>query len=68
MQAQLLSLQQLTRQPSMLRWKVNTYFSQLWWKHSARLMVQLFRFSVVLVDGLPRFLVNLVKAAFFSSG
>jgi len=43
-------------------------FSQLRWKHSARLMVQLFRFSVVLVDGLPRFQVNLVKAAFFSSG
>ena len=35
---------------------------------SARLIVQLFRFSVVLVDGLPRFQVNLVKVAFFSSG
>jgi len=28
----------------------NIYFSQLRWKHSARLMVQLFRFLVVLVD------------------
>jgi len=31
-------------------------------------MFQLFRFSVVLVDGLPMFQAKLVKAAFFSSG
>ena len=31
-------------------------------------MVQLYRFSVVLVDGLPMFQVKLEKAAFFSSG
>jgi len=37
-------------------------------KHSARLMVQLFCFLVVLVDGLPMSQVKLVKAAFFSSG
>jgi len=36
--------------------------------HSVRLMVQRFRFSVVLVDGLPMFQVKLEKAAFCSSG
>jgi len=56
---------QLVGRPSTLRWKVATYFSQLRWKHSVRLMVQLFRFSVVLVDGLPMFQAKFSKAAFF---
>jgi len=46
---------QLARLPSTMRWKVVIYFSQLRWNHSARLTVRLSRFSVVLVDGLPKF-------------
>jgi len=40
---------------STLRWKVITCFSQLRWNCSARLTVQLSRFSVVSVHWLPKF-------------
>ena len=43
-------------------------FQPLRWNHSAQLTVQLSRFSVVLVDGLPKFQVKLETAAFFYSG
>ena len=53
---------QLARLPSTMRWKVVIYFSQLRWNHSARLTVHLSRFSVVLVDVLPKFQVKCERA------
>ena len=47
---------------------VTSYFRQLLWNHSARLTVQLSRFSVVLVDGLPKFQEKLERPAFVFSG
>ena len=44
-----------------------TCFSQLRWNHSVRVTVQLSLFSVVLVDGLPKFQVKLETAAMFFS-
>jgi len=63
--AELAAARKIAKYPSMPCWKVFTYVSQLWWNHSARLTVRLSRFSVVLVDGLPKFRVKLESAALF---